>query len=209
MSSSDYFNQLQLGVAQGPVPDLPPTSYFELIIDEPDGGIGGDDLALLTDLARYLALSEDQVPAPYALETSTSHFEWGASGAAGEVLIYIAEIAGAMGIEAMIRVAISRTREMRRGPVRPLDERTAAAVAIQTITRRYDLKATDLTRSGESVTGDGLEWSLSYRTMEDEYRVSVRSIEGSTSVVSVARTTLAPPIASRDNEGEGSADLGG
>lgn len=190
MSSTDYYNRLSLSVARGPMPDMPPTASFDLVIDEPDGGLGNDEVALLKELARELTLTADRVPAPHAIETRTSQLEWGASGGDASVLIYIAEALGAIGLEAMIRLAISRTQEIRRGPEQPLEEAAAASAAIQAITRRYDVIAADLERWGEYVAGDGHSWSLTYRSADDEYQVSVRSVAGYASITSVARTTL-------------------
>lgn len=190
MISLDFYNRLTLSVAVGPRPDSAPSVSFDLIIDEPDAGLGRDDLEALRALARDLTLTPDRVPAPHTLGTRDSQMSWGASGGAAEVLLYVAEGALAMTVEEMIRRVVVGTQAIRRGPVVALEEGTADSAARQAIALRYPVKASDLQRHGESVTGDSTMWTLTYRTVTDEYEVQVRSVEGFASLTSVRRTTL-------------------
>lgn len=144
-----WLNDVEVRVAFGEYPEVPPDEVFAISISGPsvpDGGTWREEpyLALL-DPVTYGEGAEHREP--YNLEVRKTHFSWGADGAGAEILIYIANQAagGAIGAATMaaLKVAFDKLGAMATHVDDQVDLDRARDVALWRVCSAYPAVARD------------------------------------------------------------------
>lgn len=196
-----WLTELRIQVAYGTYPGEPPDEVFLLATGSPqlDGEPWDDDgfVAELETLTWAESDTKHRYQLPYDLSVRKGHFSWGADGATGEILMYIANSLGSGGMGAVggaaAMAALDKLRAKvgaRKDEASPLQTRDELAehgeACIRQAFRDWLPDREELTLVEESSVED--EWSASFRdTSGNEYAVTLRPGEGHPYRVRISR----------------------
>ena len=197
-----WLNEISVRVAYGELPDRPPAEVFSLLLSDPDlGKRPWDDDAFVAELEPLLwqGKSRDMYDRnSYTLDVKKAHGSWGADGAAGEILLYIANHAAGGLVDAGVVALVLRVfRELKAkvGDSRQVSVRTPEEVAefarwrIQVAFRDWLAHDTELKLTGEVRDVKGV-WTGSFIDADgNTYGIDIHLVDGSTYATRVTRKT--------------------
>jgi hypothetical protein len=156
-------------------PDTPPDEVIAVTLQN---SVSDADIV---DLVR----ADKGPPPPMAIERKRLIYEWGASGATEQVLIWAAQVGGQIVIEQAVRALIAR----RGVPTGPIERDQALNAAQQTIVVSRDLAVSDLQLTEE--TEDRVSNVFSFKFSVDESWVISAEVSAPRGLATVTRVTYA------------------